>query len=117
MTDKNKPLDDLTEDQLKEGMQAAGKHLAYLIYVAPLSEESKEKIIKAMPFLSLEQLDQLAKTLEEGIKQSTGDIDKDNMLAKIDSALAQYEDKQENVDKVAHAQLDEIEKELQQLEV
>ena len=111
-----KSLSDMNQEEVGELLKNTGKHLAYLLYQAPLSPEDKKKIIEVLPNLSIEQIEKLIDILEAGIEMSTGDVAKNELAAKIADAVEGFEQKIQVIDDQANAQFDELEKEFIQLE-
>ncbi len=106
----------LTDDESRQAMAALGKRLAYLVALAPLTDEARAEIVQTVPFMSFAQLDDLAKMLEAGIREAGGDPNATDASAKLDAAAEEFADKTAAIDEQADAQLDDIEKELKDAE-
>jgi hypothetical protein len=111
-----KPDKPLTEQDMKNAMEAIGRRLALLLDAAPLPEEKKAQIIETLPFMNLEQIDQLSSILEEAVKGSTGDVAKNELAAKLQAIAQEYGTKRAQIEKDASEELDAIEAELEAAE-
>ena len=98
----------LTDNQMTAGLKAAGQHLANLIFVAPLAQPDKMALIDAVPHLTIEQIEKLTKILETGVKLSSGDMKKDELLAKLANALDDYNDQKQKIEDKAQKEMKKI---------
>ena len=101
------------QDDLKTQAYAIGERLALLLAAADMSDEAKAGIAAMIPAMSPEQLDRLAKTLEDNVRDGTTKLTA-NLDQAVAQAQAQYKDSRQAAQRQTLADLDEIERSLPQ---
>ncbi|MFH1789873.1 MAG: hypothetical protein ABH832_02285 [bacterium] len=117
MSDNNTQQNSAEEQEILDAAQALGARIGHLIFIAPLSDDDRAEIIKALPFLNAQEMDDLANMLEQAVKQSSGDVAKDKLNADIAGIIEDYQSKKKVIDENAMEELNDIERELDELGV
>lgn len=98
----------LTQDELKDTAQAAGKRLGFFISALNVSDEVKETFLDILPHLELEQLERLTNILESKyLAQETESIDQE-FKAELEKIKSDYEERAEAADKEALGQIEAL---------
>lgn len=101
------------QDDLETQAYAIGERLALLLAASDMPDEAKAGITAMIPEMSPEQLDRLTQILEANVRDGSA-----AQTAQLDQAVAQaqaqYQDARQAAEHQALADLDEIERSLQQ---
>ena len=101
------------QDEFEKEARALGERLAMLLVAANLPEDVKAGFASMVPQMTPEQLDRLIKILEANVADAAA-AQEAELGGAVQTAQATYEQERQAAEKKAMAELDEIEKVLNQ---